>query len=93
LGTAETRAILAAARALMCGAAPIIETRGLTLIGISVGNLADDDEVQLALPFDRPTGSLDVAVDEVRERFGNRALTRAVFLDTDHRPEMPLLPD
>jgi len=92
-GTAETRAILAAARALMCVAAPMIETRGLTLIGISVGNLADDDEVQLALPFHRPTGSLDVAVDEVRERFGNRALTRAVLLDADHRPEMPLLPD
>jgi DNA polymerase IV len=92
-GTAETRAILTAARALMSGATPMIEARGLTLIGISVGNLADDDEVQLALPFDRSGGSVDVAVDEVRERFGNRALTRAVLLDTDHRPEMPLLPD
>src|SRR5262245_35205078 len=91
--TAETRTILTAARALMSGAAPMIETRGLTLVGISVGNLADHEPVQLALPFDRLTRSLDVAVDDVRERFGNRALTRAVLLDTDQRPEMPLLPD
>ena len=92
-GTAETRTILTAARALMSGAAPMIESRGLTLVGISVGNLADHEPVQLALPFDRLTGSLDLAVDDVRERFGNRALTRAVLLDTDQRPEMPLLPD
>jgi DNA polymerase-4 len=91
--TAETRTILTAARALMSSAAPMIESRGLTLVGLSVGNLADHEPVQLALPFDRLTGSVDVAVDEVRERFGNRALTRAVLLDTDHRPEMPLLPD
>jgi DNA polymerase-4 len=92
-GTAETRTILTAARALMSDAAPMIESRGLTLVGISVGNLADHEPVQLALPFDRLTRSVDLAVDDVRERFGNRALTRAVLLDTDQRPEMPLLPD
>jgi DNA polymerase-4 len=91
--TAETWTILIAARALMSSVAPMIEDRGLTLVGISVGNLADYEPVQLALPFDRLTGSLDGAVDEVRERFGNRSLTRAALLDTDHRPEMPLLPD
>jgi DNA polymerase IV len=92
-GTAETRTILAAARALMSGAAPLIERRGLTLVGIAIGNLDDDDEVQLALPFDRPSGPLDAVVDEVRERFGTRAVTRAVLLGNDSRPEMPLLPD
>jgi DNA polymerase IV len=92
-GTAETRTILAAARALMSGAAPLIERRGLTLVGIAIGNLDDDDEVQLALPFDRPSGPLDAVVDEVRERFGTRAVTRAVLLGNDSGPEMPLLPD
>jgi DNA polymerase IV len=92
-GTAETRTILTAARALMAGAVPMIERRGLTLVGVAIGNLDDDDEVQLALPFDRQGRPLDAVVDEVRERFGTRAVTRAVLLGNDSRPEMPLLPD
>ena len=49
----------------------MIERRGLTLVGIAVGNLDDDGAVQLALPFDRHSGdALDAALDEVRERFG-----------------------
>ena len=43
-------------------AMPTIRHRGITLVGISVGNLADDDAVQLALPFERTTaGTLDAA--------------------------------
>jgi DNA polymerase-4 len=91
--TAETRAILATVRALMAGAGPLVEQRGLTLVGITVGNLASDGEVQLALPFERPGEAVDAAVDEVRERFGTKAVTRAVLLGRDARPEMPLLPD
>ena len=49
----------------------MIERQGLTLVGVAVGNLDDDDAVQLALPFDRHSGSaLDAALDEVRDRFG-----------------------
>jgi DNA polymerase-4 len=91
--TAETRAILATVRALMAGADSLVEQRGLTLVGITVGNLANDGEVQLALPFERPGEAIDAAVDEVRERFGTKAVTRAVLLGRDARPEMPLLPD
>jgi DNA polymerase-4 len=91
--TAETRAILTTARALMAEATTLIEQRGLTLVGITIGNLDDDGEVQLALPFERPGRAVDAAVDEVRERFGTKAVTRAVLLGRDARPEMPLLPD
>jgi DNA polymerase-4 len=37
--------------------------------------------------------TVDAAVDHVRERFGRSALTRAVLLDHDDRPSVPLLPD
>ncbi len=92
--TAETQAILATARWLLAAAIPTIERRGLTLVGLTVGNLADDSAVQLALPYDRHGGSaLDAALDEVRDRFGAAAVTRAVLLGGDQGLTMPLLPD
>ncbi|MBN2621852.1 MAG: DNA polymerase IV [Acidimicrobiales bacterium] len=92
--TADTRAILAAVRDLLAGAAPMIRHRGLTLVGVAVGNLADADAVQLALPFDqRDRGALDTALDDVRERFGATAVTRAVHLGRDQGVAMPVLPD
>jgi DNA polymerase-4 len=92
--TAETRTILATVRWLLTMATPMIERRGLTLVGVAVGNLEDDGAVQLALPFDRHSGSaLDAALDEVRDRFGPAAVTRAVLLGRDAGLEMPLLPD
>ncbi len=72
----------------------MIERRGLTLVGIAVANLADDGAVQLALPFDRRSGgALDAALDEVRDRFGSGAVTRAVLLGRDPGMTVPLLPD
>jgi DNA polymerase-4 len=92
--TAHTATLLGAARDLLAAAMPTIRHRGITLVGISVGNLADDDAVQLALPFDRTAaGALDAALDELRARFGTDAVTRAVHLGRDLGPEMPLLPD
>ncbi|WP_405433246.1 DNA polymerase IV [Micromonospora sp. NBC_00617] len=91
--TADTTPLLDAARALLRAALPEIERRGVTLIGVSVGNL-DDNPVQPELPFDVDTGAdLDAAVDAVRDRFGSAALTRAVLLGRDPGVEMPLLPD
>ncbi|MEY2589719.1 MAG: polymerase, partial [Acidimicrobiaceae bacterium] len=79
--TAHTQTILAAARALLTTAMPMIAREGLTLVGISVANLDDDGAVQLALPFDRSSGTaLDAALDDVRDRFGSAAVTRAVQL-------------
>jgi DNA polymerase-4 len=92
--TAETHAILTAARELLATAAPMIERQGLTLVGIAVSNLENDDAVQLALPFDHWSGgALDAALDEVRERFGSTAVTRAVLLGRDQGFTMPMLPD
>ena len=92
--TAGTAEILDAARGLMVGARPILEKRGVTLVGVSVANLENADAVQLALPLDsRYTEALDAALDEVRERFGSKAVVRAGLLGRDRGIEMPLLPD
>jgi DNA polymerase-4 len=92
--TAGTGTILAAARGLLAVAMPLIESQGLTLVGIAVTNLDDERAVQLVLPFDRDVeGALDTALDEVRARFGTAAITRAVLLGRDRGMAMPLLPD
>jgi DNA polymerase IV len=92
--TAHTRTILDTARGLLEAATPTIERRGLTLVGVALANLDDDAIVQLALPFDRAgAGALDTALDDVRERFGTTAVTRAVLLGRDPGLTVPMLPD
>jgi DNA polymerase-4 len=92
--TAHTETILATARRLLAAARPTIETQGLTLIGVALSNLDNDDAIQLALPFDsHQSGDLDSALDNVRDRFGSAAITRAVLLGRDNDPSVPLLPD
>jgi len=79
---------------LLGEARPLIETRGLTLVGVAVSNLDGDGNVQPPLPFDDPwEDRLDIAVDAVRERFGSAALTRAASLGRDLNPSVPILPD
>jgi DNA polymerase-4 len=92
--TAHTETVLATARALLANVTPMIEQQGLTLVGVSVGNLDDMSAVQLLLPFERRLGgALDTALDDVRERFGSAAVTRAVLLGRDPGLTMPMLPD
>jgi DNA polymerase-4 len=91
--TANTATILATARMLLAGATPVIDRRGLTLVGVAVGNLQDGRSLKLALPFERDSDALDAALDEVWQRFGAQAVTRAVLLDRGRGVEMPLLPD
>jgi DNA polymerase IV len=92
--TADTAAILAVARGLLAGAMPTILERGITLIGLSFGNLEDDGVIQLALPFDRRSPAvLDGALDGVRDRFGSSSIGRAVLLGRDTGFRVPLLPD
>ena len=92
--TAETPAILATARGLVAAAMPMIERRGITLVGVALGNLGDGHAIQLALPFERVRRSaLDAALDDIRDRYGSDALTRAVLLGRDRGPSVPLLPD
>jgi DNA polymerase-4 len=92
--TAETQTILATVRALQRTAMPLIERQGLTLVGIAVGDLDDRGAVQLPLPFGPHLGgTLDAALDGVRDRFGSAAVTRAVLLGRDPGLSVPLLPD
>ncbi|HWI03957.1 MAG TPA: DNA polymerase IV [Acidimicrobiales bacterium] len=92
--TAETRPILVTMRGLLEAAQPVIRQKGLTLVGLAVGNLSDARAVQLALPFDRfAGGALDAAVDDVRERFGSAAVTRAAQLGQRQGITVPMLPD
>jgi DNA polymerase IV len=91
--TAETRTIIDTARALLATAMPLIERRGLTLVGVAVGNLQNDCPAQLVLPLDGRSGiELDLAVDEIRNRFGNNAVVRAVLLGRETGLTIPLLP-
>jgi len=92
--TAETRAVVDAARALLLGARELIEREGLTLVGVSVANLQDARAVQLPLPFERrDRARLDDALDAVQDRFGKSAVTRGVLLGRDPGWSAPMLPD
>jgi DNA polymerase-4 len=92
--TARTEVILTEARELFAAATPLIERKGVTLVGVALGNLGDASAVQLALPFDGYRASaLDTALDAVRDRFGTSAITRAVLLGHDPGFTMPMLPD
>jgi DNA polymerase-4 len=92
--TARTQTVLDAARELLAASAPLIRTRGLTLVGISLTSLERDDRVQLALPFEpAQDASLDAALDAIHERFGPGAVTRALLLGRDPGISMPLPPD
>ena len=92
--TADTDPILKAARRLMADAGPLIRSAGITLVGISLANLDDDDIVQPELPFGaRPFATLDGTLDAVRDRFGTSAITRAVLLGRDPGMTVPMLPD
>jgi DNA polymerase-4 len=100
--TSHTPTVLAAVRALVRAAEPVIAERGLTLVGVAIADLDDDGAVQLVLPFDRADGTradpalgggLDAALDAVRDRFGSRAVTRAVLVGRDEGWSAPMLPD
>ncbi|MBF6076480.1 DNA polymerase IV [Nocardia beijingensis] len=92
--TDHTETILLAARTLLTGAMPLIQERGLTLIGLALTNLDDAGSVQLTLPFEaRAAGSLDATLDDLRKRFGSAAVTLAALLHRGEGLSVPLLPD
>ncbi|MEP9393298.1 DNA polymerase IV [Gordonia sp. VNK1] len=97
--TDRTDVLMDCARGLFDGARPLIAERGCTLIGLSLANLDDADNPQLALPFDDvPAGELhasdlDATMDALRDRFGRDALTRGVLLGRHHGDDAPMLPD
>jgi DNA polymerase IV len=92
--TAASGVVLDAVRTLMAGARPLISRRGITLVGVAISNLGSSATgVQLVLPFEaRARAALDEALDEVRDRFGAEALTRAALLGRDARSSAYLMP-
>jgi DNA polymerase-4 len=98
--TDSTESILAAVRDLIDQSRPRIEEKELTLIGVSLGNLARADTVQMELPIGeqeerggRDQAALDQAVDVVRSRFGDGVIKRASMIDADQGVPVPTLPD
>jgi DNA polymerase IV len=92
--TTHTVTLLSAGRALLADALPMIEERGITLIGITFSNLSNDDAVQMALPFDKASAAaMDTTLDTLRERFGSSSVTRGVLLGRRDGLQVPLLPD
>jgi DNA polymerase IV len=92
--TSHTQVVLEAARDLLAASTPLIEQQGLTLVGITVSNLDTRRGAQLMLPVDRySSDALDAAVDEIRRRFGRKAITRAILVGRREGLLMPLLPD
>jgi DNA polymerase-4 len=91
--TSQTHALLTAARALLASAVPLVLARGITLVGISLTNLDDADCIQLSFTDDWRPDALDAALDEVRERYGSRSITRGLLVGRDPGISMPLLPD
>lgn len=92
--TTETGVLLTTARQLFTAALPMITNRGITLLGVSLANLQNENPMQLLLPFeDQEPGALDATLDHVRDRFGGSAVTRATLLGRDTGLSVPLLPD
>ena len=90
--TAETEAVLAVARALLAEAGPMIDERGLTLLGMAVGNL-DDDGADPARPAVRPLRRRRPRPRHRRHpepSSARRPLTRTVLLGRHHLA-MPML--
>jgi DNA polymerase-4 len=90
--TARTATLLRVARGLLAASGAVIARRGLTLIGVALTNLCDQNAIQLALPFDRTAG-LDRAVDELRDRFGTGVISRGTLVGQATDVWVPILPD
>ncbi len=71
----------------------MIERQGITLLGISVGNLDNDGAVQLTLPFDRYSDALDARSTSCASGSARPSVTRAVHVGRDPGLTVPLLPD
>jgi DNA polymerase IV len=94
--TSATEPIRDVAIAILRSMAGTIDERGLTLIGLSLGDLTDVDRTaeQLIVPFGhKDTFGLDSTVDELRQRFGSAVLTRASLIGRHPGFEVPKLPD
>jgi len=92
--TDRTATLVAIARALLIAAEPDIVEKGITLIGITFGQLRRTGDLQPELDIDWGEGArLDSVLDAVRDRFGDAAVARATQLGRDPGWSAPLLPE
>jgi DNA polymerase-4 len=94
--TSQTRPLATVARELLEASQAMIEKRGLTLIGVTVTNLVGEVPAQLPLTAQARApcqGQLDATLDQLRDRFGTGAITRAALVGRGELPSVPLLPD
>jgi len=92
--TDRTEALLGVAQSLLADVVPDISERGITLIGVSLAQLARGNTVQPELPIYVNDGErLDTALDAVRDRFGTTAVTRAALMGRDPGLSAPRLPE
>ncbi|MEF2976792.1 DNA polymerase IV [Subtercola sp. YIM 133946] len=90
----RTAVLLAVARELLASAQPQVTRRGITLIGISLSQLARADSITPELPIDwNDEARLDTVLDAVRDRFGAASVSRATQLGRDPGWSSPLLPE
>ncbi|MCI1019023.1 DNA polymerase IV [Microbacterium sp. C5A9] len=94
VATVRTATLLAVARALLTAALPEIESRGVTLIGVSLSQLDRAAHLQPELPIDWGDGErIDTALDAIRDRFGAESMGRATQLGRDAGWSTPVLPE
>ena len=91
--TDQSQEILDTTRCLLTAAAPLIQRRGLTLVGISLTGLEDAHPRQLSLTDDWRPDALDAALDQIKNRYGSDSVMRAVLLGRHPGVVMPVLPD
>lgn len=91
--TDDTVTLLEGARSMLGAAWADMEPEGPGLLGFSVANLAEVQAVQLGFDFTgRESTGLDSTLDEIHERFGDRAVTRGSLFGRAPT-QTPVLPD
>ncbi len=90
----RTGVLLAVTRELLACARSEIAERGITLVGVSLSQLAHTGSLQPELPIDWDDGArLDSVLDAVRDRFGATSVSRVTQLDRDPGWSTPVLPE
>lgn len=92
LPTDSTADLLQECRRLLQIAMPLVQERGISLIGLSVAGFDHPGQPELPFADDRRT-RVDAAMDLVREKFGTASVTQGVLLGRDQGFAAPLLPD
>ncbi len=92
--TDRTAILLDVARTLLAAAWPEVETRGITLVGISLSQLDRAENAPPELPIDWGDDErLDTVLDTLRGRFGAASVSRAAQLGRDPGWASPVLPE